>query len=51
MEQQLPARLRERQVAELVQHHEVEPSEVVGDAALPAGRASASSRLTRSTAL
>ena len=37
MEQQLTARLRERQVAELVQHHQIEPGEVVGDAALPAG--------------
>ncbi len=37
MEQELPARLREGQVAEFVEHHEIEPGEMVGDAALPAG--------------
>lgn len=37
VEQELAARLRERQVAELVEHHEVEPGEMVGDAALAAG--------------
>ncbi len=52
VEQQLPPRLRERQVAEFVQHHEVRAGrEMVRDAALSAARASASSRLTRSITL
>lgn len=46
MEQELAAGLRERQVAELVQDHEVEAAEVVGHTAL-----AASSLLTRSTTL
>ena len=37
MEQQLPAGLREGQVAELVEDDEVEPGQVLGDAALLAG--------------
>ena len=49
MEEQLAAGLGKRQIAELVQHDEVEAGEVVGQAAL--GRASASSSFTRSTTL
>ena len=37
VEEQLSAGLGEREMAELVQHHEVEPGEVVGEAALAAG--------------
>jgi len=37
MEQQLTAGLRERQVAEFVENQEVEPGQLVGDAALAAG--------------
>ena len=39
MEQQLPARLGERQIAELVENDEVHPAEIVGHAPLPAGTA------------
>ncbi|GGE86742.1 hypothetical protein GCM10011317_49880 [Niveispirillum cyanobacteriorum] len=35
MEQQLAAGLGERQIAQFIQHDEVEPGEMVGDAALP----------------
>jgi hypothetical protein len=37
VEQELPAALGEGQVAELVEHDEVEAGEMIGDAALPAG--------------
>jgi len=37
VKQELATRLRERQVAEFVEHHEVEPSETIGDVALTAG--------------
>ena len=37
VEQELPARLGKRQVAELVEHHEVYPRLVIGHAALPSG--------------
>jgi len=37
MEEQLAAGLGEGQIAEFVEHHEVEAAQVVGDAALPAG--------------
>ncbi len=49
VEEQLAAGLREGQIAELVEDDEVEPGEVVGDAALPAGARLASSLFTRST--
>ena len=51
VEEQLAAGLREGQIAELVEDDEVEPGEVVGDAALPAGAGLASSLFTRSTTL
>jgi hypothetical protein len=37
MEQQLPACLGEREIAEFVEDGEVEPGQVVGDASLAAG--------------
>jgi hypothetical protein len=37
MEEQLPAGLREGEIAEFIEHDEVETGQVVGDAALPAG--------------
>jgi hypothetical protein len=37
VEQQLPAGLGERQVAEFVEHHEVHPAEILGHPPLPAG--------------
>ena len=37
MEQQLPACLREREIAEFVEDGEVEPGQVVGDTSLAAG--------------
>ena len=49
MEEQLAAGLGEREIAEFVEDDEVEPGQVIGEAALPAGTASLSSRLTRST--
>ena len=51
MEEKLSTRLSERKVAELVEDDEVQPGEVIGDAALAPGVLSASSRLTRSTAV
>src|SRR6187402_3269324 len=39
VEQELPARLREGEIAELVEHDEVHAREVVGDAALASGAA------------
>src|SRR5687767_7931479 len=35
MEEQLPAGLGERQVAEFVEHDKVEPGQVIGETALP----------------
>jgi hypothetical protein len=53
VEEQLAAGLGERQMAEFVEHGEVEPGQIIGEATLPApwrlARASLSSRLTRST--
>ena len=37
MEEQLAAGLGEREIAEFVEHDEVEPGQVIGEAALPAG--------------
>jgi len=37
VEQQLATRHREQQIAELVQDHEIEPVEMIGDTALPPG--------------
>ena len=51
MEEQLPAGLGEGEIAEFVEHDEVEPGQVIGDAALAAARVSVSSLLTRSTTL
>jgi len=37
VEEQLPARLRERQIAEFVEDNEVEPRGMIGDPPLAAG--------------
>lgn len=37
VEEQLPASLGKGEIAEFVEHNEVEPGQVIGDAALPAG--------------
>jgi hypothetical protein len=49
MEEQLTAGLGEGEISEFVEDDEVEPGEMIGDAARPAGSRSASSWLTRSS--
>jgi hypothetical protein len=49
VEEQLAAGLGEWQVAQFVEHDEVEPRQVIGEPALSTGAASFSNRLTRST--